>query len=108
MSVRSSKLEVDNSTVRNMDVNTLLGNVTCAAKRPFSFALEPTTFAKNTTVLTRLLNLETVVELIVRWECPIHQQAETQWRAIIHSDAACAETLKRLVKELIQQSKQLV
>ena len=78
MSARLSKLEVDNLTVRFMDANTLLGNVTCAAKKLFSSALALTIFAKNTTVLTRLPNLEIVVELIVLWECPIHQQAETQ------------------------------
>ena len=77
MSARLSKLEVDNSTVRNMDVNTLLGNVTCAAKRPFSSALVLIIYAKNTTILTRLLNLETVVELIAPWEYLILLQAET-------------------------------
>ena len=108
MIVKLSKLEVVNLTVRFMDANTLLGNVTCAAKKLFSSALVLIIYAKNITTLTKLPNLETVEESIARWECPIRQQAETQWRAIILSDAACAEILKRLVKEQIQQSKQLV
>ena len=78
MSARSSKLEGDNLTVRNMDASILLGNATCAAKRPYSSALALTIFAKNTTILTRLPNLKTVVELTVLWVCPIHPQAETQ------------------------------
>ena len=78
MIVRLSKLEVVNLTVRFMDANTLLGNVTCVAKKLFSSASVLITYVKNITTLTKLPNLETVEESIARWECPTRQQAETQ------------------------------
>ena len=78
MIARLSKLEVVNLTVRFMDANTLLGNVTCAAKKLFSSALVLIIYAKNIITLTKLPNLETVEESIARWECPIRQQVETQ------------------------------
>ena len=78
MIVKLSKLEVVNLTVRFMDANTLLGNVTCAAKKLFSSASVLIIYAKNIITLTRLLNLKTVEESIARWESPIRQQVETQ------------------------------
>ena len=78
MIAKLSKLEEVNLTVRFMDANTLLGNVTCAAKKLFSSALVLITYAKNIITLTKLPNLKTVEESIARWECPIRQQVETQ------------------------------
>ena len=103
----SNKLVEVKQIAQYMDMDSLHGSATCAAKRLCSSALALHTSVMSITGPTTMLNPRIVVESIALWECHTHLPAKTLRRACILWGVVCAERQQRLAREQTWLSKRL-